>query len=195
MSKNLYTKRLGKGNRLLLFPEDYIVIDTETTGFSPRNDKIIEIAALKVQKGGIIETFQTFVNPGIAIPEFISNLTGIRNEDVVNAPNITEALISFFNFIGESDLVAHNAHFDINFLYDNSMAAFEEPFRNDFVDTLYESRKYIKNLPNYRLATIADSLGIKYKTLHRALDDCHITNNLYKYIKNLKRQEIGRAHV
>ena len=97
-----------KGRSLLDFPNSYVVIDVETTGLDPTYDKIIEIGALKVENGTLVDTFSTLVNPGVPVDDFITQLTGITNDDLASAPALDSALSAFSNFIGDSILVGHN---------------------------------------------------------------------------------------
>jgi DNA polymerase-3 subunit alpha (Gram-positive type) len=100
--------------------ESYVVFDIETTGFSPVNNRIIEIGAVRVEKGEITSRYSAFVNPEVPIPFQIEKLTGIRDDMVVNAPTIDKILPEFFAFCEGAVLVAHNAGFDMSFLNENA---------------------------------------------------------------------------
>ena len=106
----------NKGNSLIAFPDNYTIIDIETTGFSPVNDKIIEFAAIKVINGDVIDTYSTLINPCKFIKNDIQELTGICNFDVKDAPVIEEVIDDFASFIANDIVIAYNANFDINFL-------------------------------------------------------------------------------
>ncbi len=169
-----------KGHSLIDFVPDYIIIDIETTGLDPSKDSIIELAALKVHEFEIVDSFSTLVNPDFSIDPFITNLTGIKDADVEDAPSIDTAIVDFYNFIGDSVVIGHNVNFDINFIYDNLASV--SPgcyFSNNYIDTLSFSRKYFKSAPSYKLTSLADFLKISVDTAHRALDDCYTTNQLY----------------
>lgn len=168
-----------KGQSLLDFPDSYVVIDVETTGFDPTCDKIIEIGALKVENGTLVDSFSTLVNPGVPVDDFITQLTGITNDDLASAPAPDSVLSAFSNFIGDSILVGHNVHFDVNFLYDAFEYTLDRYLENDFIDTLRWSKRLIKNAPSYKLSALADFLDISVDTAHRALADCETTNLLY----------------
>lgn len=112
-------KRPNKGKSLLVFPDDYTVIDIETTGLDPLFDDIIEIAGIKYRENKEIERFQSLINPGRKIGDFIVELTGITNEMLLDAPSIETVLPRFLEFVGNDTIVGHNVHFDINFIYDN----------------------------------------------------------------------------
>lgn len=184
-------KRIGKGQSLIKFLDEYIVVDLETTGFDFSCD-IIEIGALKVSKGKIIDSFHSFTRPNpFYLPEdnfkvphyidtFISSLTGITDEMVKNAPVIKEILPTFKAFIGDSVVVGHNiASFDSNFLYDAYTNCLNLPFTNDFVDTLRLSKWLLPNLGSHRLDDMCYYFGITRKTSHRSLDDCLSTKSCY----------------
>lgn len=170
--------REHKGNSLLETRDTYTVIDIETTGFDPNKDKIIEIGAIKVKNGEVVDTYSTLINVDY-IPDFILNLTGITMEKIYSAPKIEEIILEFYNFLGDSVLVGHNIHFDINFLYDNILSLTGNFLSNDFIDTLRLSKKYIKNISNYKLPTLIKELKLDSDGSHRALVDCYTTKNLY----------------
>lgn len=179
-----------KGDSLICFPEEYVVIDIETTGFDPSVDKIIEIAAIKVSDNEIIDTYQSLVKPQQPISDFITRLTGISNDDVENSPYIDDCLPNFLSFIGDSVIVGHNVNFDINFIYDNSVKLLNKPIHNDFIDTFRLSRKYINqdNVANFKLITLLQFFQIPYDTSHRALDDCKSTNQLFLKLKEISKK-------
>lgn len=183
-----FTVPRHKGESLLYFPDSYIVVDIETTGLDPEADEIIELAALKVKNNEIIDTFQTLVKPNQQIDSFITSLTGITNDMVEYAPNIKSALSKFLAFVGDTIIVGHNVHFDINFLYDNANTHLEQIFSNDFVDTLRLSRKYMPDAPNYKLTTLVDFLHIDRQNAHRALSDCEVTHKLLCHLKQRHEQ-------
>lgn len=190
--------REHKGNRVDFLPNDYVVIDTETTGFSPYDDELIEIAALRVKDNNIIDSFQTLVKPTISIPENITLLTGITNQMADNAPDLKTAIYNFKKFINDDDiLLGHNINFDINFLYDNSLNTTGEPISNNFFDTLTLSRKCFLNLGSYRLGSIARQLKVEVENSHRALDDCYTLFECYKKLKTMpdKKKETYLAQV
>ena len=168
-----------KGRSLLDFPESYAVVDIETTGLDPARDHIIEIGAIKIADGSISDTFSTLINPGIQIDSFITDLTGIANQDLISAPEPEHALSDFCDFIGDSILVGHNVHFDINFLYDAMEQYLHKYLGNNFVDTMRLSKKYFRSAPSYKLTELARFLDIPVDNSHRALDDCKTTYHLY----------------
>ena len=177
------TVRERKGKSHLTFFDDYVVLDLETTGFDPTYDEIIEIAAIKYSKGKKVSDFTTLVKPDNYINEYITKLTGITNEMVKNSPKIEKVLPDLMNFLGDSVIVAHNANFDINFLYDNCMCCLNEPFINDFIDTMRISRRLFKEI-RHRLIDLTKEFGISFDVRHRSMTDCEATYKVYEYVKN-----------
>lgn len=183
-----------KGHSLLDFPDSYTIIDVETTGLDPAKDSLIEVAALKINNNEVIDSYSSLINPGFPISSFISELTGITNDQLATSPDAKNVLPTFYNFIGEDILVGHNVHFDINFLYDNFTKYLGNACSNDFVDTLRLSKKYYKGAKSYRLTSLAQDMNISVDTSHRALADCETTHQLYikleDVIQNIDSLEI-----
>lgn len=176
------TSRENKGKSHLAFISDYVVLDLETTGLDPTYDEIIEIAAIKFSNGEKVSEFTTLVKPDNRIDEYITQLTGITNDMVKDAPKIHKVLPDLMGFLGDSVVIAHNANFDINFLYDNNMSCFNEPFTNDFIDTMRISRRLFKDI-RHRLIDLANEFGISADVQHRAMADCEITQKVYEYMR------------
>lgn len=164
-----------KGQKLT---DSAVIFDIETTGFGPKSCKIIEIGAVKVRNGKIVDTFSSFVNPEIYIPKEIVELTGITQEMVVNEPEISMVLPQFLDFCKDSYLVAHNADFDTSFIFENMRKLGIEP---DFtvIDTVKLSRLLLENLKNYKLDTVALALSVQLLNHHRAVDDANCTAEIY----------------
>lgn len=177
-------EREYKGQSLLSNINNYIVIDLETTGLDPSHDEIIEIAALKILDGVVVDKFETLIKPESKIPKFITQLTGITNEMVNDAPSIKNALPVLLKFIGNFIIIGHNVNFDINFLYDNLLNYNQLYLSNDFIDTMRLSRKIFKDFENHRLITLISKFNINIISSHRALKDCIATQLCYEYIKN-----------
>lgn len=175
-------KKRNKGKSLLQLPNDYVVIDIETTDLDPRWGEIIEIGAVKVISNEITDTFSSLIKPSEPVDEFTTDLTGITNDMLDSAPDAVSVLTDFVQFIGNTPLVAHNANFDINFLYDNIVDNYKisSEFNNNFIDTLRISRWIFKDEKTHRLTDLADSLKLEHKPTHRGLDDCLCTYDLYK---------------
>lgn len=173
--------RIHKGKRLTGYVTDYVVFDLETTGVSVERDAIIEIAAVKVIKGKITDTFQTLVNPERPIPSGASRVNGITDDMVADAPLIEAALEKFLVFMDDFILIGHNIQsFDMNFIYDASMRIFQKPVENDFIDTLYMARRCLPELSNHKLVDLAAHFHINADGAHRALNDCIINQKCYE---------------
>lgn len=182
-----------KGKSLVEFVSEYIIIDIETTGLDTTFDEIIEIGALKIKGNKIVDTYTTLIKPKYEIAEYITQLTGITNQMVKNAPSIEEIIKPFKEFIEGNILVGHNFNFDLNFLYDNSMKFLEEPIENDFIDTLRLSRYLLKDLKHHRLIDIADHYKIDILGNHRSLKDCEITYACYNALMEEAKRIYGKA--
>ena len=183
------SKRKYKGSSLISFPDKFTIIDIETTGLSPEYDQIIELSALKISNAEIIDSFSTLVKPepyddGTYVDDFITDLTGITNEMLSDAPDIVPALQKYLFFLGDDILLGHNVSFDINFLYDYSEMLFSRPLSNNFVDTMRISRRLHPDFHNHKLATHSYAYGIDYTDAPRSLSDCHITLKCYDALRN-----------
>lgn len=185
----------NKGRSLLIFPSEYVVIDIETTGLSPECDYIIELSAIKIKDNNIINTFSTLIKPDEALYEdedsnecyvndFITNLTGITNEMLEDAPHISDVLEQFLSFVGNNIIVGHNVNFDINFIYDEVDRILNKNFSNDFCDLLRISRKIFPDFENHKLSTLAENFEIKIDRSHRAEDDCITTFKCFEFCRN-----------
>jgi exonuclease, DNA polymerase III, epsilon subunit family len=176
--------RESKGNSLLELRDDYIVVDFETTGLDPRECEIIEIGAIKIEKGRETERFYTLIQPYGYLDPFITSLTGITEDDLKNQPYIESVWGDFLAFLGDNIVVGHNANFDINFAYETSKEVLSVPFKNDFICTMRMSRKLFKEHRHHRLTDLVERFDIHCKTAHRALSDCENTRDCYEYMKN-----------
>ena len=183
--KELRPKRDNKGKSLLETPSDFVVVDIETTGLDSLIDEIIEIGALKVVNNEIVDSFTSLVKPEERIDDFIVELTGITNDMVKGAPKINEVLPEFIDFLGNSIILGHNIHFDVNFLYDAANWLIKMPISNDIVDTLRLSRKLVKNIENHKLKTLTEYFNISVEPNHRAVNDCYATLEVYRNICEL----------
>lgn len=185
------SNRISKGKNLLLFPDDYVVIDLETTGLSPEFDEIIEISAIRYHNNTYVNEFCSLIKPTVEIPQFISYLTGITNEMVATAPSIKKVLTNLSSFISSDDIVlGYNVNFDINFLYDNFYYELNRTFTNNFVDVMRLARRLEKTLPNLRLETLSQHYGIK-SIHHRAKADCDTCWQCYLKLKDKAISDYG----
>ena len=176
----------NKGNRLMDFLDDYIVFDLETTDSNVNYAEIIEIGAIKISNGEIIDTFSTLVKPTFPIPESATIINGITNDMVIDAPKIDDVIPEFLEFIKDQVLLGHNiTTFDLNIVYDYACDIAGIEINNDFIDTLYISRNCNYDIENHKLATICDYFSIDRTGAHRALQDCYLTNACYRKMKEV----------
>ncbi len=149
-------RRPEGGTNLYSLPTSFVAVDTETTGLDFDLCNIIEIGAVKVNDGQIIDSFKSLVKVDEKLPPFIVHLTGITDEMLADAPSLKEVMTDFDAFVGDSILLAHNASFDMNFLYTAYERALGKPLRNDYVDTLRVARRalpqlqYLRRSPKFR---------------------------------------------
>jgi DNA polymerase-3 subunit epsilon len=157
----------------------FCVIDLETTGGDPTSDAITEIGAVRVRGGETLATLQTLVNPGRTVPTHITLLTGIHDGMVATAPRIEEVLGTLVDFIGDAVIVGHNVGFDLGFLAAALARDGRHPLTNARVDTVALARRLLRDqVPNCRLDTLAERLGLPHRPSHRALDDALATADL-----------------
>lgn len=174
----------------LTLDDNFVVFDIETTGFSPIKDRIIEIGAVRVEGGKIVDKFQTFVNPEIPIPLKIEELTSINDSMVMSAPLISEILPKFLKFCENAAVVAHNAGFDTRFIKEKSKEL-ELSFNPCIVDTVLMARLLLPKLGRFKLDNVAKALGVQLLSHHRAVDDAGATAEIWvKFIEMLKAKDI-----
>ncbi len=170
--------------------DTYVVFDIETTGFSNVEDRIIEIGAVKVQGGEIVDYYSSFVNPGIPIPFRITELTSITDDMVMSAPKIDVILPEFLAFVGDAALVAHNAGFDVGFIEQNCKNL-GLPHEYTYLDTVALARVLLPTLAKYKLDSVSKALGISLENHHRAVDDAKATAEIFvKFVEMLKERDI-----
>jgi len=153
----------------------YVALDLETTGLDAKRDAIIEIGAVKFRGDEIIDTFSTFVSPGRHIPGKITELTGIRDEDVAGAPGLHDVLPRLIQFVHQLPLVGHSIQFDLDFLSQHSQA-----FQNEHLDTFELASVLAPHAERYSLVSLAKMLGIELEQAHRALDDAMASRGLFR---------------
>ncbi len=175
----------------------YVVFDVETTGLSAVYNKIIELAAVKVINGEIVDRFERFSNPHEPISHTITELTGITDDMVVNAPEIDDVLRDFRDFAGDSILVAHNAQFDMGFLNTGYEKAGFEKADNPVIDTLELARFLYPDMKNHRLNTLCKVFNIDLTQHHRAIYDAEATGYLtWKMVKDaIERGVVSHDHL
>ena len=182
------TNEIAMGDTTKSLQEEYVVFDIETTGFSPVKNRIIEIGAVKVSGGEIVDRFSTFVNPQTPIPFEIEKLTGIHDDMVMDSPTIETVLPEFLEFCGEAVLVAHNANFDMSFIKENARRL-NIPKEFTYVDTVGIARLLLPNQAKHTLDAVAKTLGISLENHHRAVDDAGATAEIFvKFIPMLEKE-------
>lgn len=170
------------------FDDEYVVFDLETTGFSSKNDKIIEIGAVKLKGGEIVDSFSSFVDPEMMIPYKITELTSITQNMVDGKPKISEVLPKFIEFVGDAVLVAHNAAFDVGFIKKN-LADMGMELKNPVMDTVPLARYLYPELKKVKLNQVANHLGISLDNHHRAVDDAKATADILVFsFKKMKEE-------
>lgn len=180
---NTNTNTNKEQNRsIVALPDDFTAVDIETTGLMIDFCEIIEIAAVKVRNNEIVDTFETLIKPQEPIPDYIEQLTGISNELVKNAPNCSEAIRNFFDFIQNDLLIGHNFSFDMSFLKFYARKENLE-IENSFTDTYRLFRKLHPELPHHRLQEMTAFYDVKNTKAHRALSDTLSTLTCYQKLK------------
>lgn len=170
-------------------PESFVVIDFETTGLNAETNEIIQIGAIKYDNCKPVETFSTYIKPKKKISSKITSITGITNDMLENAPAINDIIPHLINFIGEYALVAHNAPFDMSFLYNTLFNHGYKKPKNKVIDTLKMARSKIREydlindklykLESYKLEELKDEFFLYDIGSHDALDDCKVCGYIY----------------
>ena len=181
-----------RGESELPLDAEFIAFDVETTGLSAVTDRLTEIGAVRFSGGRTLETFSTFVNPGMHIPANITELTGIRDSDVADAPGEAEAMRAFIDFCGGRPIIAHNASFDTGFM----AAACERSgieFKPVVIDTLILAQRLLPELRRHKLDIVSKHLGLPEFNHHRAFDDAEVVARMMdKFIPMLHNQGVER---
>ncbi len=157
--------------------EQYNILDFETTGFSADFDRVIEVGVIKINNNEIVDTFQTLVNPGLRISSTITNLTGITNEMVKDAPKNSLVMPKLQAFVGEELIVAHNASFDERF-FKTEMKRSGLKVKNQFLCSLLLARRIYQSLDSHKLEVICRHLGLINVASHRAIGDAEVTHKV-----------------
>jgi DNA polymerase-3 subunit epsilon len=173
-----------------------VVLDFETTGLSPDNgDRAIEIGAVKLVNGKVVDRFQALMNPGRRVNAFIENYTGISNAMLADADPCADVMHRFVDFIGSENLVAHNASFDKRFL-DAELARISRSYTGSFGCSLLAARRIFQQAPNHQLGTL-----VKYANIpstgeyHRALYDSEMTVKLWLAMLSSLREQYGLSNI
>ena len=183
-------KDLVKNSRNQSLDSEYVVFDIETTGLSKKHNKIIEIGAVKVKDGEVVDTFSEFINPGVPIPYQIEQLTSINDDMVKDAPMYDVIVPRFLEFCGDDIVVAHNASFDTGFMRMNA----EElglKFDNTVLDTMTLSHILLPELGKFTLDRVCKELKVVNAHHHRAIDDAEATAKVFfKLLDMLKERDV-----
>ncbi|MCC2684046.1 MAG: polymerase PolC, partial [Paenibacillaceae bacterium] len=180
------------GREMDLASATYVIFDIETTGLSVINNKIIEIAGVKMKEGAVVDSYSSFVNPHEKIPYHITQLTNITDEMVSGARDLSAVMPEFFAFVGDSVLVAHNARFDMGFIQEHGKRLGLPKLTNPVLDTLEMARFLYPTMKNHRLNTLADKFKVSLENHHRAVDDAEALGNvLFHLIKGATEREIA----
>ena len=167
----------------------FVVVDVETTGLSPMEDRMTEIAMMKVRNGVLLDEFSTLLNPLVSIPASITNLTGIDNLMVADAPTAREVVPAISDFLGDAIFVAHNASFDWGFVSQTTVRERGMELHNPQLCTVKLSRMILPALPSKSLGPVASALNITIPERHRASGDAYATALvLIKFISYVQRK-------
>ncbi|MDK2807720.1 MAG: polymerase subunit epsilon [Clostridiales bacterium] len=182
---------IKKQAQLLAFPADYSVIDIETTGLDLQNDQIIEIAALKIKQGKIVDSFDTFLSCQTPLPQKIQTLTGITEQMLSTAPHFPDVAYHYAAFLGTDILVGHSVPFDISFLSKAYKAAGYASLQNSYIDTLPISQKLLPELVHHRLKDVAAFYHFDCQGAHRAINDCRMNYQIMEAMKQTVLASFG----
>ncbi len=173
-------------HRLARELDEYILLDFETTGLSNK-DEIVEVGCARVRDGRVVETLQTLVDPEMPIPYFATQIHGIHNADVADAPTVDQMLAPLLDFIGDDVLIAYNADFDMRFLK-KAMVKHGYTQKIKYLDALECAKSALPGLGTYKLQCVREYLGIESNNAHRSLDDVMITYRVFEMCR--KRMSI-----
>ena len=191
------TRKIVTDSNGQTFDDPFVVFDIETTGFSPKNNKIIEIGAVRFEDGKITDRFSEFVNPETPIPYHITELTSITDADVMQSDTIDQVLPRFLEFSKGAVFVAHNANFDMSFIRHNAEElGLERP--GTYMDTIQMARISLPSLSRFNLDAVGKALNVVNKHHHRAVDDAEATAQIFEKLmqdfKNRGMYELDRIN-
>lgn len=185
------TRRPEGGANLYSLPTSFVAVDTETTGLDFDLCNMIEIGAVKVDNGEIVDSFKTLIKVDEKLPPFIVHLTGITDEMLVDAPSLNEVIADLDSFVGDSIFLAHNASFDMNFLYTAYERALGKPLNNDYVDTLRVARRALPQLQHRTLPDLCEVFEVVNEGEHRAYGDALATVQCYLRMRKMVIERFG----
>ena len=190
-SENIKKIRDFKGKSLIKLPLDFVVLDLETTGLDFQYDDIIEFAAIRVRNGVAVDSYESLIHITNKLDPYITELTGITNEMLTDAPSLEDVLSKARAFMGDDILVGYNVNFDINFLYDAYEKTGGEYFNNNYIDAWRFSRRLFPEQKHHRLKDMVETLNISRSDEHRALSDCDATLECYFKLRELALEKYG----
>ncbi|MDC3413025.1 ATP-dependent DNA helicase DinG [Terrihalobacillus insolitus] len=163
--------------------DKFVVVDIETTGQTPsQGDQMIEIGMVMVENGQLVDEYTTLLHPLKEIPSFISNLTGICDQDVVDAPSFKDVADDVLTYFADAYLVAHNVPFDLGFLNYELQSLGHPPIKQPVIDTVELARILLPKAPGYKLGQLSDYLSLQHNDPHRALSDAYVTAKLLLHL-------------
>lgn len=187
--QNLQMTEYKTGKRIVACVPDYVIFDLETTGTDYHKDQIVEISALRAENGIVTDVFSTLVNPQCPIPYRVTQIHGITDEMVADAPTLSQALPEFFAFIKDRVLVGHNIQaFDLKFIYKAAKELYGTDVSNDYLDTLYLARQCLPQLGHHKLTDVAAYFQIDTQGAHRALADCMMNQQCYERLAKIQKE-------
>jgi len=176
---------------MLIREATFVIVDTETTGTNAQTDRLLEVAAVKVRGGQIVDQFAQLVNPGRSVPRRITQLTGISTAMVFDQPGTADALPRFLQFLGDAVLVAHNLPFDLGFLNAALQRAGGEPLANETLCTLRLARRLLRGLESKALSSLIRFFDLMVENRHRALGDALATADIFLHFVEQVEDEHG----
>lgn len=184
-------KRMLRKSRFHQVLEHYVVLDVETTGLSPDQHGIIEIGAVKVNAQQVESTFQALVKIEGEIPKQVVRLTGISDELLQSEGRpLHDVLQEFLDYVDDLPIVAHNGDFDYSFIRAACIQLGLPPLANKRIDTISLAKRYLEEVPNYKLETLVEFLKIPVAGLHRSLNDCFATMQLYQQLNKIQESSL-----
>jgi DNA polymerase-3 subunit epsilon len=180
-----------------MYQNPIVMLDFETTGLSPAaGARITEVAALRIERGEIVDRFVSLVNCDVYVPSFITSLTGITQQMVDSAPCVSQVIPELLRFIGRDALSAHNASFDEKFLLAESRQLGMMPTHSKLICSLKLSRRVFPGLSSYKLGSLSSTLGIRFKgSAHRAEADAEVSAHVLLHIGDYLRRTYGAAAI
>ena len=176
-----------------MFKEAFVCVDTETTGLLPHKDRVIEIGLVRVENGKEVDRFHTLLNPGVSLPDIITEITGLTDNDVTDAPKFADIADELAELLDGALFVAHNADFDLRFIQ-HEFARVNQEFAPEQLCTVKLSRALFPNERRHNLAALIERYGFAAEKRHRAFDDALVVWNFLEHVKkNFPEEELKRA--